>query len=111
MRRDPSPDAAGGIEGQKTWFDHAGKTNAQYEGTQHLPLFVARVLPDGTTWFNRTDRNSLGSVTTNIGTYSVGGNTYLRTNLFTYATNDVDLLTDNNALGIQVSSNLYNEAH
>ena len=47
LLRDFSPDSGGTIEGQKTWYDYAGKTNLEYEGTQSQPLFVARVLPDG----------------------------------------------------------------
>jgi RHS repeat-associated protein len=107
MERDPSPDAAGAIEGQKTWYDYAGKTNSQYEGTQDLPLLVARVLPDGSTSFTRSDRNSYGAVTTNISTFSGG----LRTNISTYATGDIDMLTSKNAYGVQVSSNSYNAYH
>ena len=111
LQRDPSPDSSGATEGQKTWYDYAGKTNAQYEGTQSSPLFVARVLPDGTTQFTRTDRNSFGSVLTDISTYSVGASVSLRTNIFAYAANDVDLLTSTNAVGVQVSSNNYNTNH
>jgi hypothetical protein len=88
MQREPSPDAGGTIEGQKTWYDYVGKTNAQYQGTQALPLLVARVLPDGTTSFSRTDRNSLGMVTTNISTYSDSGSVLFRTNIYTYSATD-----------------------
>ena len=63
------------------------------------PLFVARVLPDGTTSFTRTDRNSLGAVKTNISTYSPGGTVVLRTNIYVYAANQIDLLIATNALG------------
>jgi hypothetical protein len=74
MVREPSPDSGGMIEGQKTWYDYTGKTNNAYEGTQVLPLFVAQVLPDGTTRFTRSLRNSFGAVTNEISTYSTGGN-------------------------------------
>jgi hypothetical protein len=74
LQREPSPDSAGLIEGQKTWYDYAGKTNNAYEGTQVEPLFVAQVLPDGTTRFTRSLRNSFGAVTNEISTYSTGGN-------------------------------------
>jgi RHS repeat-associated protein len=111
LSRDPSPDAAGSVDGQKKWYDYAGKTNDAYQGTQVLPLIVARVLPDGSTWFERTDRNVLASVTTNVSTYSVGATAYLRTNLFAYDSAGIDLLTETNALGVQVSSNSYNAFH
>jgi hypothetical protein len=72
LERDPSPDSAGSFEGQKTWFDYTGKTNASYAGTQVLPLCVAKVLPDGTTRFIRTERNLLGLVTRSVETYANG---------------------------------------
>jgi RHS repeat-associated protein len=111
LSRDPSPDAAGSIDGQKTWYDYAGKTNNAYQGTQVLPLVVARVLPDGSTWFGRTDRNIFGNVTTNASTYSVAGTVHVCTNLFGYDSAGIDLLAATNALGVQVSSNRYNAFH
>jgi RHS repeat-associated protein len=111
MERDPSPDAGGSIEGQKTWYDYTGKANAEYEGTQIMPLFVARVLPDGTTSFTRTDRNSLGAAIDEISTYSANGSVALRTNLYNYAANGIDMLAVTNALGVQISKNIYNANH
>jgi RHS repeat-associated protein len=111
MERDPSPDIAGAVEGQKVWFDYQGKMAPVFEGTQASPLFVARVLPDGTTNFTYTVRNSLGAITTNITTWSIGGTVLLRTNVSTYDANGIDLLTMTNALGVQVSSNSYNASH
>jgi len=107
MEREPSPDSGGSIEGQKTWLDYTGKTNSEYEGSQILPLFAAYILPDGTTAFTRTDRNLLGNVVTNISTYAGG----MRTNLFGYDANGIDLITATDALGIPVSSNSYNAYH
>lgn len=111
MGRDPSPDSAGTIEGQKTWYDYIGKTNSEQDGTQVLPLFVARVLPDGTTAFTRTDRNSFGAVTNEVSTYSIGSSVLLRTNIYTYDANGIDVIAITNALGVQVSSNNYNANH
>ena len=111
LERDPSPDAAGAVQGQLRWYDYAGKTNAEYEGTQFLPLLNARVLPDGTTSLAWTARNTFGAVTTNIGTYSAGSATALRTNLFSYATNLIDLVTLTNALNVQTISNAFNTNH
>jgi RHS repeat-associated protein len=104
---EPSPDSAGAIEGQTIWYDYAGKTNTELMGTQSSPLFVARVLPDGTTSFTRTECNAWGNVITNVSTYSGG----FRTNIFGYNPNGIDLLTVTNALGVQVSSNSYNAYH
>jgi RHS repeat-associated protein len=111
LERDPSPDTGGTIAGQMTWYDYAGKTNTEFEGTQVEPLYVARVLPDGTTSFTRTDRNTFGAVTNNISTYTASGSVAYRTNLYTYAANGIDLLITTNALGVQVSSNAYNAYH
>src|SRR3989442_12525192 len=87
-------------------------------GTQVLPLLVASVLPDGSTSFVRSDRNSLGHPIANASTYSIGANVYLRTNFYGYATNAIDLVTATNALvtgtnslGVQVLSNYFNSYH
>jgi RHS repeat-associated protein len=111
MVRDPSPDASGSTEGQKTWFDYDGQTNSEYAGTQVLPLTSAAVLPDGTTRFTRTERNSLGFPTRIVETYSAPSGVAYRTNVLTYAANNLDLLTVTNALGVQVTSNSYNAYH
>lgn len=109
LERAASPD--GTIEGQKTWHDHAGKTNNAYEGTQFAPLISAQVMPDGTTRFIRTQRNSLGMTTNEVSTWSTDGSVLLRTNKFTYAANEIDLLAVTNALGVGVSRNAYNAYH
>jgi RHS repeat-associated protein len=111
MVRDPSPDTNGLIEGQKIWYDYAGKTNTEFEGTQVEPLYVAQVLPDGTTRFTRSLRNSLGAVTNEISTYSAGSGVAFRTNIYVFDPNQIDLLITTNALGVQVSSNSYNANH
>jgi RHS repeat-associated protein len=112
LERDPSPDTNGVVEGQKTWYDYAGKTNVEFEGSQILPLYTARVMPDGNTWFDRDDRNAIGNVLTNINTYTAPGSVALRTNYFAYdSTSGIDLLTATNALGIQVLSNRFNANH
>ena len=111
MTRDPSPDSGGTIKGQETWYDYAGKIWNYNIGTQSLPLFVARTLPDGTSSFTRTDRNSLGAVTSEISTYSVNGTVLLRTNSYTYDANGIDLTASQNALGVTVSSSSFNSNH
>src|SRR2546422_122454 len=81
--RNGSPD--GNVEGQKTWFDYAGKVaqpNGTWGalGTNYNPLFIARVLPDGSSWFNSFIRNQWGQPTKVIGTYGSGGSLATRTN-------------------------------
>jgi RHS repeat-associated protein len=112
LARDPSPDLAGSIAGEITWYDYAGKTNSAYEGTQILPLLTAKVLPDSTTRLNWQARNPLGAVTTNITTFGLGSAAALRTNIFTYnPTNEIDLVTLSNALGLRIESNAFNSFH
>lgn len=111
LERQSSPDNMGGTEGQKIWYDYTGKPGTEYEGTQSLPLCVAQILPDGTTKFVRTMRNSYGAITTNVATYSVGSTVALRTNVFVYSTNDIDLVAVTNALGIRVITNTFNSVH
>ncbi|HEX4121704.1 MAG TPA: RHS repeat-associated core domain-containing protein [Verrucomicrobiae bacterium] len=111
LKRTPSPDVLGTIDGQKTWYDYAGKTNTAYEGTQVQPQLVAKVLPDGSSAFTRKSRNTLGLVTTNINTWSFNGAVALRTNIYTYLPNGIDLVTITNALAIQVTSNTFNSFH
>jgi RHS repeat-associated protein len=109
LEREPSPD--GVIDGQLTWYDYASKPANNVEGGQILPLFVGRVLPDGTTTFVRTLRHKLGAVTNEITTFSLGASVALRTNSFSYAANGIDLLRVTNAVGVRVSSNAYNAFH
>jgi RHS repeat-associated protein len=85
MVQEPSPD--GSTDGQRIWFDYAGKSASFYQGTNSDPLFVAYILPDGTSAFTRYERNSKSYPTNTVSTYSVGSTRYLRTNMVTYASN------------------------
>jgi RHS repeat-associated protein len=111
LERLPSPDTQASQEGQKTWYDYAGKPTQQYEGAEFFPLFSAQVLPNGSTRFTRTDRNTNGLATIQIATYSPGGSIALRTNSFVYANNNIDLLSATNAALLLTSSNIYNSYH
>ncbi len=51
MERDPSPD--GTTDGQTTWYDYENKPygGPEWEGSYSpQPSYVARVLPEGTSW-------------------------------------------------------------
>jgi RHS repeat-associated protein len=111
MEREPSPDNHGTIEGQKTWYDYPGKPESDFIGAQNSPSLVARVLPDGTTAFVNNNYNLFGLPTNIISTYASAGGVALRTNIFVYGANNIDLLAVTNALGVQVSSNSYNAYH
>jgi RHS repeat-associated protein len=110
LERSPSVD--GTTEGQKTWYDYAGKSSSRYEGAEASPLYTAQVNPNGATTFARISRNSFGLVTNEVSTYSApNGPVALRTNTYTFAANAVDLVRVTNALGIRISSNSYNGFH
>jgi len=110
MERAPSPDGAS--EGQKIWYDYAGKPNTASEGTQVEPLFVAMVLPDGTTRFAHSERNTFGAPTRLISTYSLAtGTVALRTNTFEYAANEIDLIRHTGPDGELQAGYAYNTHH
>lgn len=129
LERAPSPD--GTTEGQKTWYDHARKRASNTQpglevnpfndwdmytvpspGDQLRPLFVARVLPDGTTWFKRREYNEFGNATNVITTYTrADGTVGVHTNIYIYAANGIDLIRHINPAGTQVSSNFFNANH
>lgn len=109
LMRLPSPDQI--EEGQKVWYDHAGKATTDTRGTQILPLFEARVLPDGTTRFERTVRNTLGTPTQVDSTYSTDSGVAIRTRTFVLAADGIDVIQVINSCGCTVSSNAYNMVH
>jgi RHS repeat-associated protein len=88
----PSPD--GVIPGQLTWFDYADTVGTS-QGTNSLPLIIARVLPDGSIWFRYFQRDDWGRPTNVVDTYSpeYGLQPQTRTNLYIYdPSNDIDLI-------------------
>lgn len=107
----PSPD--GTTEGQITWYDYDGKDLdvPQLRGTQVFPGVIARVMPDGSTWYQRHQHNSWGIVTNTIEKWHDGGAELYRTNSYFYAANGFDLLLHIGPHGEQVSSNIYNLNH
>ena len=112
LERAPSPD--GTNPGQITWYDYDNKLggNPEVEGTMILPKFKAWVLPNGQSCFKYFARNTLGHPTTTAETYSDSGNNVLvRTNILTYAANNIDVLSVTNALGVCVQSNVFNSFH
>lgn len=112
----PSPD--GTAEGQVTWYDYAGKDpqHGHYPkmvgtGTK-MPAVVARVLPDGSTWYQYFAHNDLGRPTLKVETYSQpGGGIGTRTNRLFYAANGIDLELHLGPQGEQVVSNYFGNAY
>jgi RHS repeat-associated protein len=109
----PSPD--GTTEGQVTWYDYAGKDpyNPDLIGTgTQMPSVIARVLPDGDTWYQYFEYNSLGKVTKKVETYTqTDGNVGTRTNTYTYAGNGIDLVLHLGVHGEQVVSNYFGNSY
>jgi RHS repeat-associated protein len=70
LQLDPSPDGVN--PGQATWYIYDGMNCAWHEGTNSLPSHVARVLPDGTTWYTAYQRDDWGRATNVTDTYSTG---------------------------------------
>jgi YD repeat-containing protein len=98
--------------GQVTWYDYTGKPALNQVGTQSLPLFIAQVLPDGTTHFDQFTRNSLGKPTAVVSSWTqANGTVGTRTSSLTYSSDGFDLIKWIDPLNHQVSSNLYNSLH
>jgi RHS repeat-associated protein len=108
IERAPSPD--GIAEGQSAWYDYENKSGGQHNlaGTSDFPSFVAKVLPDGSTRYSYSLRGQHLNVTNEVSTYSAtNGSVAVRTNIFAYATNAVDLLQHIGPRGEQVVSNYF----
>jgi YD repeat-containing protein len=107
----PSPD--GSTEGQLTWYDYAGKpSGVDYEiGAQIMPSVIARVMPDGSTWYESFQRLTNGLPTQTLEQWVDNGAVHSRYNSFHYAANNTDLLAWTNALGVTAQFNVFNAYH
>ncbi len=88
---EPSPDGAN--QGQATWFSYDGMNCDWNEGSNSLPAVVARVLPDGTTWYTMYQRDAWGRATNITDTYSTGYGTTPLTRTRQYIYDGPDLVT------------------
>ena len=112
LEQAPSPDG-GTTEGQTTWYDYAGKPAGANDeiGSQIMPSIIARVMPDGSTWYQYYQRLTNG-LPTQVSEHWIDSGTALsRTNSYLYAANNTDLLAWTNALGIAAQVNIYNAYH
>ena len=112
LERAPSPD--GVTEGQKTWYDYANKGyyGTGDKGDHILPNVIARVLPDGSTWYQWLQRNEWQSPTNILETYTKpDGSIGLRSNVFIYDTTGHDLVMQIGSQGEQVVSNYFGNAY
>jgi RHS repeat-associated protein len=76
------------LEQYSQWFNYPGQPGGEpyYSGTLIEPIAIGRVLDDGSTQLTQATYNSLGLPLTNIDPDK-------RSTQFTYATNNIDLLT------------------
>ena len=95
------------------WYDYPGKpTGVNGErGSQIMPSVIARVMPDGSTWYQYFERNSIGRATNVIEKWVADGTAYYRTNKFNYSSDGVDLLTWYGPTNELVSGRSYNSYH
>jgi RHS repeat-associated protein len=99
MEQAPSPD--GLVCGQSTWYAYDGQNGYVYEGSDSQPAQIARVLPDGTTWYTWYQRDDWGRATNVVDTFSTsfGATPQTRTNVYVYDANEVNLIQQVGPLG------------
>jgi YD repeat-containing protein len=111
LERAPSQDET--TVGQMRWFDHPGKPSGKpsTNGTSALPCLEARVVPGAMTRYQCVTRNSRGTVTNDVSTYSAtNGSVAFGTNTFLYS-GEIDLLRNIGPQGEVVVSNYFNAYH
>ncbi|NMD20229.1 MAG: hypothetical protein GYA76_08160, partial [Verrucomicrobia bacterium] len=88
-----APSADGQCEGGILWYGHDDKPSISGRGSSSLPNLVARVIPDGTTWYKWLERNALGHPT-NITERWIDPSDVerFRTESSVYAANGIDLV-------------------
>ncbi|MGD0383655.1 MAG: hypothetical protein ABSA77_09050, partial [Thermoguttaceae bacterium] len=74
------------MESARVWYNYPGQQSCFQEGTMNTPTIIARVLDDGTTQMQQYQYNAIGKPVLAIDPAG-------RTTLFTYASNNIDLLT------------------
>ena len=115
--RDPSPDAAGQFEAERTWYNYQGKASPELAGNPQISC-IARLLPDGTSQYTTYNFYSsyypgiaAGLVSDNEASYSrPDGTIGVLTNWFHYAGNSIDLISVSNSVGQYVNYG-YNNYH
>lgn len=90
--QDPSADG-GTTAGQVTWYDYAGKGSYAFErGDQVIPSVVARVMPDGTTWYRHATLSAIGKPNVMIEKWTQNGTSHYRTNSYSYSADGFDIV-------------------
>ncbi len=116
--REPSPDAAGQIEGERTWYNYGGKADSATLGSNPQITCTARILPDGTAQYTSYNYYDNSPTTAGAGLVSDSEVSYTKpdgtagvlTNWYHYAANSVDLISVTNSAGQYVNYS-YNGSH
>lgn len=74
------------MENSRVWYNYQGQIRSDQEGSINKPTLIARVLDDGTTQAQQYQYNPLGKPSLAIDPTG-------RTTYFSYATNNIDLLS------------------
>ncbi|HEV2394899.1 MAG TPA: cysteine peptidase family C39 domain-containing protein, partial [Verrucomicrobiae bacterium] len=111
LEQAPSPD--GTTEGQITWYDYACKpAGVDYEvGAQKMPSVIARVMPDGSTWYQYLQLLTNGLPTQITEAWLSGSSVLTRSEGYFWSANNSDLIAWTNTLGIVATSNIFNAFH
>ncbi len=108
--RDPSPDAGGAIEGNRTWYAYTNLAPADVLTTPQIGC-IAQILPGGSNQYTTYSYYFTGLVENNVQSYSTpNGAIGQLTTSFYYAANGVDLTGVANSMGQYVNIG-YNGNH
>jgi len=106
------PSSDGASEGAITWYGHDDKPARNVQGASIHPSVIARVMPDGSTWYQWHQRNFFGHTTNLIERWFDPSETeQFRTNRFIYSTNGLDLITHIGPDGNILSGYAYDSNH
>jgi YD repeat-containing protein len=110
MEQAPSPD--GITTGQQIWFSYDG-CSCPNAGTTTQRAVSATILPDGNSWYQWIRRGFRGHPTNVVDIYSSAFQTtpLLRTNVFYYQTNGIDMMQHVGPLGETVLGCYYDTHH
>ena len=110
IERGPSPD--GTTFGQVTWYDYFGKAANPLQGYYILPDYIGRVLSDGSSFSQFSQRDTWRLPTNVVSSYTMGnGAVGLRTNTYVYSSNDLDLIGHYGPDGAALEKYGYNSNH
>jgi YD repeat-containing protein len=114
MKQSVSPD--GTLQGEQVWYAYDGEftvSGLTYKGTDAKPALAAAILPDGNSWYQWTQRNSVGNITNILDTWSQGfqSTVNIRSNQFFYAINGIDIVQQIGPLGETVLGCSYDSSH